>query len=623
MSSVLRVTFPISLCAVVFLSITPCFAQNTIHVPADQPTIQGAIDVANNGDTVLVAPGTYFENINFKGKAITVTSSAGAAQTIIDGGAKGSVVIFHTGEGPSSVLNGFTLQNGAGYDPISGYAGGGINISSASPTITNNAVQHNTACEGPGVYVAFGSPLIQGNSITNNSPSLFSGCGGAGLWIGGTGTAQVIGNLIANNVTTSGNGGGIELWSAGAPVIRNNVITGNVATGLSPYTTGGGIDMTNASAPVIVQNLIYNNTAGQGSGINIGSPSATLVNNTIVGGPGGGEGTAVYACCGSFQLFNNVLVGSAGQSALYCGGTPTGETLLNNDVYSSNGATYGGNCAANVRSGNISADPLFANGASDFHLQPSSPVIDAGTNSAPNLPQTDFAGNPRILDGNNDCVSTIDMGAYELMRTASVNFSTNSLNFGSQVLNASSNPRAVTLSNTGSTCFQFSSLGITGDFSQTNTCGAAGLRGGSSCNFNLTFTPSALGARLGALTVSGSDGVTSASPIVSLSGVGADFSVMAAPTSASLKHGQSVKFTITVSPLGGAFGSTVAFSCSGLPSGASCGFSPSSVTPGDHGATSIMTVSTTGKTSRGNYNVLVFGKSGADVHSTTVLLSVN
>jgi len=58
----------------------------TIHVPPDQPTIQAGIDVAVGGDTVLVAPGTYVENIDFKGKAITVTSEQGADVTVIDGG---------------------------------------------------------------------------------------------------------------------------------------------------------------------------------------------------------------------------------------------------------------------------------------------------------------------------------------------------------------------------------------------------------------------------------------------------------------------------------------------------------------------------------------------------------
>src|SRR5438552_19079403 len=87
-------------------------AQSTIHVPAAQATIQGAINVANNGDTVLVAPGTYYENINFNGKAVTVTSSGGPSVTIIDGGQNGSVVTFDSGETMSSGLNGVSIQNG-------------------------------------------------------------------------------------------------------------------------------------------------------------------------------------------------------------------------------------------------------------------------------------------------------------------------------------------------------------------------------------------------------------------------------------------------------------------------------------------------------------------------------
>jgi len=64
--------------------------------------------------------------------------------------------------------------------------------------------------------------------------------------------------------------------------------------------------------------------------------------------------------------------------------------------------------------GNISTDPLFANSsAGDYHLRPASPSIDTGDISAPNLPETDFDGNPRIQDGNGDGIAVIDMGAYE------------------------------------------------------------------------------------------------------------------------------------------------------------------------------------------------------------------
>ena len=88
-------------------------ARNRIHVPADQPTIQAAITAAQPGDTVLVSPGTYVENINFQGKAITVASSDGAGVTTIDGHlGNDSVVKFTLGEGNGSVLKGLTITGG-------------------------------------------------------------------------------------------------------------------------------------------------------------------------------------------------------------------------------------------------------------------------------------------------------------------------------------------------------------------------------------------------------------------------------------------------------------------------------------------------------------------------------
>src|SRR5215831_21221051 len=93
-------------CVTVFASLCapPLFAK-IIHVPADQPTIQAGINAAANGDTVLVSPGTYKENVNFSGKAITVQSASGAAVTLIDGQQLGVVVTFNTNETPSSVLS--------------------------------------------------------------------------------------------------------------------------------------------------------------------------------------------------------------------------------------------------------------------------------------------------------------------------------------------------------------------------------------------------------------------------------------------------------------------------------------------------------------------------------------
>lgn len=70
-------------------------AKTTLKVPAQYKTIQAAIDAALNNDTVSVAPATYTEFIDFKGKAVRVCSEAGARMTTIVGAtASGPVVSF-------------------------------------------------------------------------------------------------------------------------------------------------------------------------------------------------------------------------------------------------------------------------------------------------------------------------------------------------------------------------------------------------------------------------------------------------------------------------------------------------------------------------------------------------
>ena len=70
---------------IIFFGLPVICLSKTIRVPGDYPTIQQAIDASINGDTVLVAPGTYKETFDYKQKAITVKSSNGPFETVIDG----------------------------------------------------------------------------------------------------------------------------------------------------------------------------------------------------------------------------------------------------------------------------------------------------------------------------------------------------------------------------------------------------------------------------------------------------------------------------------------------------------------------------------------------------------
>ena len=99
----------------VFLATLTSAAGSTINVPADYPTIQQAIIAAVDGDTVLVSPGTYVENIDFIGKDIVVTSSGGAAVTTIDGQNLKSAVAMLSGEPQSAIIAGVLITNGNGH----------------------------------------------------------------------------------------------------------------------------------------------------------------------------------------------------------------------------------------------------------------------------------------------------------------------------------------------------------------------------------------------------------------------------------------------------------------------------------------------------------------------------
>lgn len=402
------------------LFVTPVFS-GTILVPADQPTIQAGIDAATSGDTVLVAPGTYKENIKFRGKSIKVESSNGSKETVMDGKHAGPVVTFSSGENSKSVLIGFTITNGRG-NKASNYSGGGIYCKNSSPTIRNNLITGNVAAVGGGIEVFGGSPRILSNRIMNNSPdpSIDGGWGG-GIDLENGSSAVVIGNQVSHNLWNGnagcncGSGGGIALYNAGSPFLENNVISSNQAN----FGPGGAIWSVN-STPLIVQNLVFANTAQFGGGVYLDSQSTTssaiFVNNTFaenvgngVGLPGDGSAVYVVGYDNEVAFFNNIFASSAGRESFFCAPAGVLPALTDNDGFDSLGNGFGGDCANTAgTNGNIATDPQFiAPSHRNFQLESTSPAINVGDNAAPDLPLKDLRGKPRFVGG------TIDMGAYE------------------------------------------------------------------------------------------------------------------------------------------------------------------------------------------------------------------
>lgn len=184
----------------------------TIHVPADASTIQAGIDASKCAEyVVLVAPGYYSEQIDFNGKALTVKSSDGPTVTTIDGQDK-TVVRFESGEGPASVLSGFT---------ISGGDKGGISCLASSPTITNNFIVNckDSAIDCRGEHNVVASPTIVGNVFSANSAREH----GAAIHCDTKSAPWIERNTFSNN-TVRKKGGAIGVVSGSTAVIRNSIL---------------------------------------------------------------------------------------------------------------------------------------------------------------------------------------------------------------------------------------------------------------------------------------------------------------------------------------------------------------------------------------------------------------
>ncbi len=474
---------------------TSIAAANIIHVPADQPTIQAGINAASNGDTVLVAPGTYNEDINFSGKAITVKSSGGSAVTAINGTSNGPVVQFVSGEGSGAVLRGFTIQNGMAVSSSSSFFGGGILVKSASPTIVNNVITGNQAASGGnGIAVLGGSPHIINNRITKNvqSPNFTLGTGGGGVLVTDTSSPTITGNTISYNSTTA-NGGGVVLYSVtGGAVLMNNTVSFNSGN------DGGGLWIYNSQSVHVLQNIIVHNAGQNGGGLNVypfQSTGFVAVNNTFAANSAT-DGSAVYVFGPDtgVTFFNNLLIGGSGFNAVACNGTG-GSVFTDNDAYEFQNEGFAGTCAdqSNVN-GNISVDPLFVAKA-NYRLKGGSPAIDLGDNSAPHLPSKDFAGNPRIINGNDLSTAIVDMGAYEFVPVV---LAPKSLSFGPQAV-GSSTSQTVKLTNAQNKTLNISGFSVPTGYSVSG-CGTS-VAAFTSCSLIVTFHPLTSGKFKGTLSV--------------------------------------------------------------------------------------------------------------------------
>ena len=352
----------------------------TIKVPEEHPTIQAGIDTAVDGDTVLVHPGTYIENINFKGKTIVVGSlylttndESYISSTIIDADMKAPVALFESNETREAKLVGLTLQNGWC----------GIKVDSLGPTLKKLIVRNNGA-------IYRGSGFQAG--CYGNLNFLITDC----IFEKNDHAKTVI---YACNVNSSG----IEYYEIKNTKVLNNQpnrsaveLNGNkssIENSLIANNSGYGIEVINAGSGTEIRNCtIANNTKNGIVAWNNIYASIIDVKSTILW-QNGNYGIEVTRMTPATILnVSNSLI-------------PNGIGGISSPITS----------VVNYDETNIAADPLFVDAPNgDYQLLDSSPAIGAGILDE-NTPKVDIEGSLRPSPAD----SKPDIGAYENLLTKS------------------------------------------------------------------------------------------------------------------------------------------------------------------------------------------------------------
>lgn len=322
-------------------------------VPSQYPTIQSAIVAASPGDTVLVDDSTYKEQINFLGKKPLVVASnyilTGDTNhiynTIIDGSDitsydTGSIVSFKSGEDTTSVLCGFTIQNGNhgvtySFPPDIIRVAGAIYISTSGAKIMYNRIINNSlnSATGGGTIVigaGIGTHLdtcanwvvIDHNTFSNDScQTTLNQAGGAAITM--TYNSIIKNNVIKNNYVKGVGGvfafgagffiGGLADWTIPIEThFYNNLVVGNVLNGAGYNSANGAGGSFQAIKAFITSNIFQNNTIlssnslGNGGGLSfVGTREGTVINNNTFKGnynPGNGGGLLLTGNTSLFDL---------------------------------------------------------------------------------------------------------------------------------------------------------------------------------------------------------------------------------------------------------------------------------------------------------------------------------
>ncbi|MAE71621.1 MAG: hypothetical protein CME06_14280 [Gemmatimonadetes bacterium] len=230
-----------------------------LHVPADHPSVEAAIETALHSDTIVVGPGTWHEVLRPGNRQIVLRSTFGPEATVIDGGGDGPVLLLNEGQDSTTVIEGLTFSGGVAD------AGGGVTLGGTSPVLRNVIVKKSSALPAPapgyelgpetstlaeevrghggGLLVAEGAPRIIGSELRGNDADV-----GGGLSVF-NGSLMLDRTRIARNSALLG-GGGIYIGTEALLVAtERSVIDSNAVPWPMRGSRAEGFDLLSIPAP--------------------------------------------------------------------------------------------------------------------------------------------------------------------------------------------------------------------------------------------------------------------------------------------------------------------------------------------------------------------------------------
>ena len=425
-------------------------APSCTGIPDCYTTVQEAVEVAQDGDVIQVAAGTYTDlhldpqrtitQVVYVRRSVTIRGGYTSANwqvpdslahpTVLD--ARGQGRVLYVASNVSPTIEGLVITGGdatgLGGGPLGEEdVGGGVYVAGGSTVVIHdNRVFGNTAGQyGGGLYLGDAVATLSGNTITSNTAYQ-----GGGLYLLG-GVATLNGNTIVAN--SADYGGGLFL-SSSAAVINRNTIRAN-----SAITAGGGLLLLHSNDAMLNGNAVTSNTARHGGGLYLEESAATLANNVLAGnradlaGSGlyiggssplllhttvarnsGGDGSGIYVTSGVsgseaytavVAMVNTILVSHTVGIVVTAGNTATLEATLWGQGAWANRADSGGAGTVVTGTRNYRGDPDFvAPGAGNYHIGIVSAALDKGVNVGI---RDDMDGEPRPQG------SRYDIGADE------------------------------------------------------------------------------------------------------------------------------------------------------------------------------------------------------------------